>query len=62
MSEQSMPSAPPGYPARLHVEYLDEHNRLTAFFRVVLVIPIAIVYEALTTGATKRSITRAARR
>jgi hypothetical protein len=49
----SMPSAPPAYPARLEVEYTDQRNRLTTFFRVFLVIPIAIVYEALTMGVTQ---------
>ena len=49
----SMPSAPPAYPARLEVEYSDQRNRLTTFFRVFLVIPIAIVYEVLTMGVTQ---------
>ena len=46
----SMPSAPPVYPARLEVDYTDQHNRVTTLFRVVLIIPIAIVYEVLTAG------------
>jgi hypothetical protein len=41
------------YPARLEVDYPEEHNRLTTLFRVFLVIPIAIVFSALTAGATR---------
>jgi hypothetical protein len=53
MSEQSTPSTPTAYPARLDVDYSVEHNRVTTLFRVVLVIPIAIVYGVLTAGATR---------
>jgi hypothetical protein len=52
MSAQGTPSAPTAYPARLEVDYTVEHNRVTTLFRLVLVIPIAIVYGALTAGAT----------
>jgi Domain of unknown function (DUF4389) len=52
MSAQNTPPAPTAYPARLEVDYTVEHNRVTTLFRVVLVIPIAIVYGALTAGAT----------
>jgi hypothetical protein len=52
MSAQSTPSTPTAYPARLEVDYTVEHNRVTTLFRLVLVIPIAIVYGALTAGAT----------
>ncbi len=50
----SMPStpAPTAYPARLDVEYTVERNRVTTLFRLVLVIPIAIVYGVLTAGAS----------
>jgi hypothetical protein len=48
-----MPSAPSVYPARLEVDYPDQHDRVTTFFRVVLVIPIAIVLGVLTAGATR---------
>ncbi len=41
------------YPARLEVDYPEEHNRLTTLFRVVLVIPIAIVISGLNAGATQ---------
>ena len=52
MSAQSTPSTPTAYPARLEVDYTVEHNRVTTLFRLVLVIPIAIVYGVLTAGAT----------
>ena len=53
MSAQSTPSTPTVYPARLEVDYSDQHNRVTTLFRVVLIIPIAIVYGVLTAGATQ---------
>jgi hypothetical protein len=42
-----------GYPARLEVDYTERHNRVTTLFRIVLVIPIAIVISVLTAGATQ---------
>jgi hypothetical protein len=53
MSTPSTPSAPTAYPARLDVDYTEQHNRVTALFRIFMVIPIAIVYGALTAGATR---------
>src|SRR4029453_16970695 len=47
------PHVPTPYPARLEVEHSGEYNRVTTLFRVVLVIPIAIVYGVLTAGATQ---------
>jgi len=41
------------YPARLTVDYPDQHDRVTTFFRVFMVIPIAIVIGALTAGASQ---------
>jgi len=41
------------YPARLQVDYPEQHNRVTTLFRVVLVIPILVVLGVLTAGATK---------
>jgi hypothetical protein len=49
----SMPSTPTAYPARLEVDYTDQHNRVTTLFRIVLFIPIAILYGILTAGATR---------
>ncbi len=48
----STPPTPPAYPARLEVEETDERNRLTTFFRIVMVIPVAIVYGVLTAGGS----------
>jgi len=39
------------YPARLEIDYPDQHDRVTTLFRVFLVIPIAIVIGVLTSGA-----------
>ena len=52
-SAPPVPPAPPVYPARLEVDYAEQRNRVTALFRLVLVIPIAIVYGVLTAGATR---------
>ena len=41
------------YPARLEIDYPDQHDRVTTLFRVFLIIPIAIVIGVLTTGATQ---------
>jgi hypothetical protein len=53
MSVPSTPPSPTAYPARLEVDYPPEHNRVTTLFRIFMVIPIAIVYGALTAGATQ---------
>lgn len=53
MSVPITPSAPAPYPARLHVDYAEDHDRVKTLFRVVLIIPIAIVYGALTAGVTQ---------
>jgi hypothetical protein len=53
MSVQNTPPAPTAYPARLEVDYVDQHNRVTTVFRVVLIIPIAIIYGVLTAGVTR---------
>jgi len=41
------------YPARLEIDYPDQHDRVTTLFRLFLVIPIAIVIGVLTAGATQ---------
>ncbi len=46
-----MESAP--YPARLEVDYPEQHNRVTTLFRAVLILPIVIVITVLTAGATQ---------
>ncbi len=51
----AMPNAPvvlPGYPATLRIDYPERSlNRLTSFFRIFTVIPIAIVIGFLSEGA-----------
>jgi len=49
----STPEASLVYPARLEVAYPDRHDRVTTLFRLVLVIPIAIVYGVLTSGVSQ---------
>jgi hypothetical protein len=51
--------APPGalpaeapYPARLQIDYPEQLNRVTTAFRIILVIPIAIVLGILTNNST----------
>jgi hypothetical protein len=53
MSAGSPSPVPTAYPARLEVDYSTEYNRVTTLFRIVMVIPIAIVYGVLTAGATQ---------
>jgi hypothetical protein len=53
MSVQSTPSVPNSYPARLEVDYAAQHDRVKTIFRVVLIIPIAIIYGVLTAGVTR---------
>jgi hypothetical protein len=48
------PSAPPyNYPARLDVDYENQHSRVTTLFRLVLIIPIVVLYGLLTAGVTR---------
>jgi hypothetical protein len=53
MSMDSDTAVQPDYPARLAVDYPNQHNRLTTLFRVVVTSPIAIVLGALTAGASQ---------
>jgi hypothetical protein len=46
------PSPEPPYPARLEIDYPERLNRVTTAFRIVLVIPIAIVLGILTDSGT----------
>jgi len=43
----------PAYPARLEVDYQEQHDRVQTLFRLVLVIPIGILYGILTAGGTQ---------
>jgi hypothetical protein len=38
------------YPAKLNIDYSDQSDRLTVFFRIILVIPIFIILILLTGG------------
>lgn len=49
----TMPVTPTAFPARLEVDHADQYDRLKTLFRLVLVIPIAIVYEVLTADVTR---------
>ncbi len=50
---------PSPYPARLSIDFADSYDRVTTLFRVVLIIPIAVVIGILTAGST-RTVTTAA--
>ncbi len=51
MTDQDEPAA---YPARLDVDYPDQLDRVTSLFRVVLIIPIAVVLAVLSGGETRQ--------
>jgi hypothetical protein len=52
MSSIVMPASSPVYPATLTIEYPDRKlNRLTSFFRIFAVIPIAIVIGLITNAS-----------
>ncbi len=55
MSVVSTSATPPPYPAKLSVDYPDRKlNRLTSFFRIFTVIPIAIVLGSIGAGALNK--------
>ncbi len=45
-----MATAPAGYAARLEVDYPEELNRLTSFFRLIWIIPIGIIAGLVSGG------------
>jgi hypothetical protein len=60
--ESQVPTTRPGgatgsgaavFPARLQVDYPEQLDRVTTFFRVILAIPILVVIGVLTAGVTK---------
>ena len=53
MSVPSTPETPTAYPARFDVDYAPAYDRVRTAFRIVWIIPIAIVYGVLTAGATQ---------
>jgi hypothetical protein len=50
------------YPARLSVDYPEHLDRLTTFFRLIWVIPIAIILSLLTATGNETVITETGRR
>ncbi|MFZ2625575.1 MAG: DUF4389 domain-containing protein [Propionibacterium sp.] len=52
MSTSQSPTDDLHYPARLQVDYPDHLDRVTSFFRLLWIIPIAIVLSALSGTAT----------
>ncbi|MGE3960620.1 MAG: DUF4389 domain-containing protein [Dehalococcoidia bacterium] len=50
-----MAALPVGYPAQFDVEYTEHRNRLTVLFRLILVLPVAIVSGLLTASARSMS-------
>src|SRR5512137_3035177 len=49
MSTTTIEMPPPSYPATLAIDYPDRNlNRLTSFFRIFTIIPIAIIIGLLT--------------
>ncbi len=53
MSDPGSRPTLPAYPARLEVDRSERHDRVRTLLRVVLVIPIGIVYAVLTAGSTR---------
>jgi len=51
--------APTAYPARLDVDYPEEHDRVTTLFRLFMAIPIVVVLTLLTAGATSTTYNEA---
>ena len=47
MTDQTPMGRPAPYPARLDVEYPERLNRVTTAFRIVMIIPIAVILSAL---------------
>jgi hypothetical protein len=45
-----VPASPDSYAARLTIDYPERLDRLTTFFRLIYVIPIAIILNLLSTG------------
>jgi hypothetical protein len=43
------------YPVRLTIDFQEQHSRLTTFFRLALVLPIAVIFAVLTVGAAETS-------
>jgi hypothetical protein len=48
-----MPASSAPYPARLEIRYPERLNRVTTAFRIILIVPIVIVYGILTGGGSQ---------
>src|SRR6056300_1146148 len=46
----SQTTSQPAYPATLQIDYQEKLNRVTTVFRIILVIPIAIILNIITGG------------
>jgi hypothetical protein len=59
MTAPALPAASTAYAARLEVDYPDRLDRFTTFFRLIWVIPIAIVLGAITASGNQTVVTAA---
>jgi hypothetical protein len=59
MTAQSLPARPTAYAARLDVDYPERLDRFTTFFRLIWVVPIAIVLGAITASGNQTVVTAA---
>jgi hypothetical protein len=57
-----MATSPTPYPARLNVDYPERLDRLTTFFRLICIIPIAIVLMLLTMSGDQTVVTETGER
>ncbi len=53
------PPGPSAYPARLSIDYAASYDRVTTVFRLIFIIPIAVVLAVLTAGSTSTVTTKA---
>lgn len=54
--DEVVDTSPRTYPARLEIDYPERLDRVTTFFRIVLVIPIAIVLSLVTANAQSTTV------
>lgn len=59
MTAPSVTAASAPYAARLHVDYPEKLDRFTTFFRLIWVIPIAVVLGAITASGNQTIVTAA---
>jgi hypothetical protein len=58
MEEEPMDMPPAPYAARLEIDYPEKLDRLTTFFRVIWIIPIAIILSLLTATGNETVVTQ----